>query len=311
MSLIFRSLLASKGDAFVIQWNERNVIIIDGGMPNTYGKIASAIEGKCLKAVFITHVDYDHIGGVIHLMKNRELEIQTVDFYMNHPALAKYYDGEDVAFHHGDSLVEILQERNKSFLSAYNQTKIDSIDGLEIKILSPTQKEFDELNINWNASRVLEDGELRYLQRQKNNGDIINRSSIALLLKYKSHQIMMLGDSHPDLIYTAIADLGHSELNPIEVDLFKVSHHGSKHNTELRLLKIVKCNKYYISSNGAGNYYHPDKELIQMIIDSCRFHKFEKVYIYTNYDLEDEIKCKFSTLPSEVEIIRKMDIEFI
>lgn len=311
MSLVFKSLLANKGDAFIIQWDESNVIIVDGGVPSVYGRISSAIKGKTLRAVFITHVDYDHIGGVIHLMKNEELDIKDVAFYMNHPELASYYDGEDVAFHHGDTLLEILRNRNKKFLPAFDEITITPLGELQIEVISPTVKEINELHKNWNASQVIEDGRLNYLQRQKNNGDIINRSSIAMLLKYRKYQILLLGDSHPDLIFNAISKMGYSESKPILIDLYKVSHHGSKHNTELRLLKIVRCNKFYISSNGAGNYYHPDKELIQMIIDSCHFHNFEKVFIYTNYDLKNEIKEKFDTLPKELEIIRKMDIEFI
>ncbi|MFT6910157.1 MAG: glyoxylase-like metal-dependent hydrolase (beta-lactamase superfamily II) [Oleiphilaceae bacterium] len=66
--MLFSSLKAKTGDAFVISWDD-NAILIDGGMPNTCGSILKKLVGKRLRAIFITHVDYDHIGGIIKLIR--------------------------------------------------------------------------------------------------------------------------------------------------------------------------------------------------------------------------------------------------
>jgi beta-lactamase superfamily II metal-dependent hydrolase len=310
--LTFHSIQANKGDSFVIQWGDKNALLIDGGTQNIYGKISSRIKNLNLRSVFITHVDQDHIGGIIHLIRKSSINISDTDFYMNHPLLCAHYNGEKVRYLDGDTLKKLLEDKGKKFLSSHTteNNKI-TICGLQINILSPTLELVSELNENWTASQVISDGKLTYLLKQKNNGDIINGSSIAQLLTYKDTKILLLADSHPEVIINSLRTLGFSKKNPLTVNLIKLAHHGSKHNTNQELLEIVKSQKYYISTNGAGNSYHPHKEILDLISNITEYHNFTMSELYLNYDIEHKIRKKHSNFPENLNLIHRQTLDFI
>jgi beta-lactamase superfamily II metal-dependent hydrolase len=287
----FTALKALRGDAFVITWKE-NTILVDGGMPNTYSQIKRAISGKNLKSVFVTHVDYDHLGGIIGLVSDEEAKFPSVSFYMNHPDLITSYEGSKVAFQHGETLRQILNKRGVDFKPASEGDRF-IIDELSIEVLSPNVDACTKLHDNWDASRVIEDGKMRYLERQRNNGDIINRSSLVLAIEYQNKKILMLGDTHAEVVEKIFIDHNKANRHFFKFDLVKLSHHGSKHNTSSNLLRLIDCHDYYISTNGAV-YGHPDSEVIKILSDraveiNCCFN------VYLNYDIEKDIrdKCDF------------------
>lgn len=287
----FTALKALRGDAFVINWKD-NVILIDGGMRNTYGQIKKAITGKNLRSVFVTHVDYDHLGGIIGLAFDEDTEILDVDFYMNHPDLITSYDGSKVAFKHGETLRQTLKKRGKECLPILDGDSL-VIDDLSIEVLSPNEYACTELHDNWDASRVIEDGQMRYLDRQKNNGDIINCSSLVLTVEYQNKKILFLGDTHAEVMEKVLSDKNKINKKLSKFDLVKLSHHGSKHNTTSNLLSLIDCHNYYISTNGAV-YDHPNSEVIKILSNrAVEMNCFYNVYL--NYDIERDIrdKCDF------------------
>ena len=66
----------------------------------------------------------------------------------------------------------------------------------------------------------------------------------------ENNKMVFLADSIPSHILDSLDSLGYNEDNPLEVGMLKVSHHGSKKNTSDELLKVIKTNRYIISSNG-------------------------------------------------------------
>jgi beta-lactamase superfamily II metal-dependent hydrolase len=305
----FHSLKAKKGDAFVIEWADRNAILIDGGTPNTYSEIVKVLKPLKLLAVFITHVDKDHIGGIIHLINKTNVDISNTQFYMNHPDLFNYYSGEKVRYEDGDSLKNILGVEGKLFKQINtSENATICVQGLDIKVLSPAVELVGKLNKNWTASSILKDGKLDYLQRQVNNGDIINKSSVAKLVSYGGIKILLLADSHPDIIVESLKDLGYSKNNPLNVDLIKLSHHGSRYSTSNALLEIAKTKNYYISTNGAGNSYHPHSEIIEMLKTATKNHNYEFAQIYLNYPIAEKIKLKMKSFPTNLKLVHKQTV---
>ena len=51
----------------------------------------------------------------------------------------------------------------------------------------------------------------------------------------------------------------------LDVDLFKISHHGSKGTTSKELIEKLNCKRYAITTNGS-NFDHPDHETIARIL---------------------------------------------
>ena len=302
----FISFRAYQGDSFVISDDETS-ILIDGGMPNTFGQIKNYVEEYPLDAVFITHVDYDHLGGVFNLVTDDDLELGECDFYMNHPEIPCEYQGEEVGFKHGDSLKTLLARRGKTFKSVTADQKI-AYGSIGILALSPDEATVSKLYKSWGDNVFFDNGTLKYKKKQTQSGDIINRSSLILLISCNDKRILMLGDSHADTAYLSLRKLGYTPENQLSLSLLKLSHHGSRHNTSLELLRLTNCLNYYISTNG-GRYDHPDVETIQMLED--RATELNTTFnIYLNYDIEVDIRYRCNFPITRLNFIEQCSIEY-
>jgi competence protein ComEC len=81
------------------------------------------------------------------------------------------------------------------------------------------------------------------------DGSAINNSSIALLVETPHYSLFAAGDIEPP-VQIQIAPLLRS------VDIYKVSHHGSKYQDET-LMKILKPQVAIISVGAGNSYGHP------------------------------------------------------
>jgi beta-lactamase superfamily II metal-dependent hydrolase len=61
---------------------------------------------------------------------------------------------------------------------------------------------------------------------------------------------------------TAVA--GHAGTPKVELDLFKLAHHGSAGNITRELLALVACDRFVVSTNG-DHFNHPDAEAIEVV----------------------------------------------
>lgn len=100
------------------------------------------------------------------------------------------------------------------------------------------------------------------------NGDSAepNGSSIAFLAEYEHHAALFTGDAHPAVLERSITRLLQERSQSVlPLDALKISHHGSKNNTSTRLLELLDCHRFLISTNGA-RHEHPDQEAIARIV---------------------------------------------
>ena len=181
--------------------------------------------------------------------------------------------------------------------------------GMTLTLLSPTWESLTALKAFW--ERELEDiepgdaeaaleifSERRQLQPDVLGGlldveDLIERpyksdtkepngSSIAFLAEHDGRSVLFTGDAHPPVLEQSIerllAERGQTTL---PLDAFKISHHGSKNNTSARLLKLVDCRRFLISTNGT-RHHHPDQEAIARIVYRNQENS-EPTELYFNY----------------------------
>jgi hypothetical protein len=103
-----------------------------------------------------------------------------------------------------------------------------------------------------------------------------------------------------------VVALPYSEQNKLELDYWKLSHHGSKYSTSPELLKMISCKRFVISANPSiGNNCHPNKETLTRII---QHYRNENITFYFNYKNEKLLSIfaidKFNNLvfPDEEKI---------
>ncbi len=125
-----------------------------------------------------------------------------------------------------------------------------------------------------------------------------NGSSIAFLAEYddvhdgdRTKRVLFAGDAFSPVLRRSLETLlmqrGGTQL---KLDAFKISHHGSKRNTSRKLLELVRCRHFLISTKGS-KHGHPDQECIARIIDTQ-----QQPEIHFNYFTARNEMWKSSTL---------------
>lgn len=303
-------LQAMSGDSILLSYfgNDCKIhnILIDGGMPNTFKKIQKIIDDNeivIIDYIFLTHIDRDHIGGILKLLDSSYAEkVKKVFFNSGH--MIKYSDSTFVSEDDGISLIEDI---NHSDTLKSNREEITietkyNLFGLEISFLSPTY----EALINFNQLVVLpkvkeealiSDSEeeprdniglyqlstLKFPEKKLKN-DFSNGVSLAMLVKYHGISILLLGDAKDSVLIPVIRN-HYSKENKLKVDYIKLSHHGSKFHTSNDFLALVECNNFIISANGTNK--HPNIETLARILCHEERDKNQKIYFYFNYEEED------------------------
>lgn len=334
--LKIHALPAKHGDCIWIEYGdniEQKNILIDGGTGEGESFIAlekriKAIKGeKIFELLVITHIDADHIGGVLRLLQDyKKLGITFKDIWFNgYSHLLDDFD-DLLGPVQGEMLSKLLVRGalpwNKSFNG--NAVAIDEAQELSpikigdfmLTLLSPTKSDLKRLIPKWELevkkAGLIPGFELRDLQiddfddwlgdtqidvellsksRFRSDSSVANKSSIAFLIEYNNKRCLFSGDAHVGTLNAAIKKLGYSSKNRLRLDLLKVSHHGSKSNINKTFLKRIDCKNFLFSTNG-DRFKHPDKEAIARIIANSK----RKPRLLFNYCTEYNEIWKKSTL---------------
>jgi beta-lactamase superfamily II metal-dependent hydrolase len=320
---------AGKGDCFLISWpqNAAHRLLIDFGIQGTYRFLAPRVKDFGVKdAVIVTHVDYDHIGGFFKWLSDQEQPFNSeVKVYMNTPNLILGPPESNlVGVEHGVDLEQMLYKLGVTVIPIFlekNSTPIEDIYGLQLQVISPNKEVLSQLIKEWTASKVYQQyllenkqndnkvntnvGDLRSIEDILTNpprphkwkDDLLNSSSISFIIHYKGNRLLFLGDANPSLVCIEFDRLGFNKNNRLPLDLIKISHHGSLHNTTQNMLERICCMQYLISTDSSGPYYHPSRETLILIATYGRPAPGHPIIIYSNYDLplekllnDDELK---------------------
>lgn len=324
MRTTIQFLHASHGDCIFLRHEQEGKIfnlLIDGGPAETFGDLYGYAKplralleeltekGECIDLLVITHVDDDHIGGVLAAMSLDEyLPSLVKEFWFNsYDLISSEYKKSKIAKNEvtgiagAESKTSISQgvtlEEKLSKLPWFNQVihnKISPIirSGLEFTILSPSPKTLQRLSQAWEREYPPSDKEtakkendhkfpfLNFLSgdRFKSDRSVPNGSSIAFILKVGDLNLLLLADSYASTVERKLENLGYSRSNRLKCSIVKISHHGSKGNTSQKLLSLISSGKYVISTDGSI-FGHPDKRTIARILNA-----HEDNHVYFNYE---------------------------
>lgn len=95
-----------------------------------------------------------------------------------------------------------------------------------------------------------------------------NASSIAFLAEFAGHRVLFGADAYSDVLESNIARLARERGEArLELDAFKLPHHGSAANLTASLLEQVHARRILVSTNGA-HFGHPDPEALARVVKS-------------------------------------------
>lgn len=313
----FKILEAFHGDCTLIKTYDKNyneiIILVDGGTASTFRySLRKELENiSKIDLLILTHIDSDHIGGLIHFFTSKLIEnIEIGEIWFNHPQILRINKGSKISVGQSESFLDLINRiKPNTTVSAISKSdkEIDK-NGIIFTILSPTIEilshfenvYLDELKKekgkqiqisskkNINNQSLISLSEIDDFSSKSINDDIYNSSSIAFILQTFDLKFLLLGDSRPEIVEQSLREIGITTENKLDVKYMKISHHGSKYNTTQSLLTLINCSEYIISTNGgASGHKLPNRETIARIVYNKSRNKDKKIYINFNYPIED------------------------
>lgn len=323
MSTRVHFLKANHGDSILISHasgDQTFNLLIDGG-PGKAFKHGPSLRHKgdlCLvlddikkknqniDLLILTHVDDDHIGGLIRgfeasgylsamVKKIWFNSSKIITDYFNHAQIEEndiflQTKSPDTSVQQGINLEHLLEEHGCKRAPIVIAGQVLEEGPFKFTILSPSEQKLKKLLTIWptqetdpETSEARTDyslGLAEILIEDTFTGDtsIANGSSIAFMLEVDGKRALFLGDAHDALIIESLKNLDYSESNQLEVDFVKISHHGSKFNTSEDFLRLIKTKKFIISTDGQKNGL-PNKKTIARLL---KIHSESKIYF--NYE---------------------------
>ena len=301
-------LPARYGDCIWLEYgttDKLHHVLIDGGTAGTKKDIKQMLAVLPADTVFdllvVTHIDRDHIEGILSILEEDELSITVNEIWFNGWKHLPEDGTETLGAEQGERLsAAILKHRipwNTGFDGAAivipdegSLPVISLPDGMKLTLLSPTVAGLKKLRAKWRdeiEEAGLEPGFGLVISETDNDDEIVslgpnipdieallmepfeednaaaNGSSIAVLSEYDGKKILLAGDAHPTTVLNA---LKRKFVNKVKLDLVKLSHHASKGNTSPDLLQFLDCSSYAISTNGSI-FHHPSQVTLARILD--------------------------------------------
>lgn len=355
MSICF-DFLPVQGEAILVTVTDDSfTMLIDGGSSHTFKnkffrrskhykkhKNTNPLVDVCV----VTHIDQDHIRGVIALLNDKNFLQNIKQIWFNEPESAVLFPVQNrkVSTEQGLKLKNCINN-NSIIKHVYNISTLDfnqkvfkellgSITNtITIDLLSPNKKGLDKLYKFWNneeykksllkqSSKVSSEiiskkmincqavmDDLNNKKRKDFDSSTPNESSIAFILNYKKLSFLFLADAHINVICESLTNMGYSEGNPLSVEFVKLSHHGSKRNININFFKLVRTKNYIICRNEKEKL--PDIETIYAIC-CARSNKNDLINIIINKEFNNAINSidKENLAKSNVTIIEQTHLKY-
>lgn len=346
MPINIRVLKAFHGDCIFITVESGTVterILIDGGPQATFGAppqgelrtLLSELErqGKHIDLVILTHVDDDHIGGLIKAFEVKDgltklarkvifnsgriiHEHFKVPVDPSKDITGNFTQSTNTSINQGNNLERLLKGLGIWHESVIKQGDKYSLQSCELLFLTPNENELKKLLGKWEKEQASpftsasntdwKKGYKELLETDtfKEDNSTPNGSSISFILKVSGNNFLFLGDAHPSSITQGLAMLGHDAESPIKAEMVKLSHHGSKANTSFELLSAIDCLRYVVSTD-ATRHGLPNKMTFARIhsknANAVVLFNYKSVIssIYTNEELSI-LKDHVMELPGEL-----------
>lgn len=241
-------------ESYVIYFNvgQGNMCLIHKGVSNvivdcgsTQDKKAAGILKTFLDAknitnidlILITHMHADHMNGVSDIALSG-INVDRVGFSIPCMYVAEY-----------EELKNALKRENVGIISLVQQDNI-CINDIHVQILSPPK----DCSIKDN--------------------DMLNANSTVFLIHFLKKRLLFMGDSTKNTEKYLLNKYGDYLKN---IDLYQVSHHGSKTSSLKEFVLSLDISNAIISSKEAV-YGHPDKEVLDLFnTNSIKVWQTEKL----------------------------------
>jgi hypothetical protein len=301
-------LAADYGDALLVSWGSRtrpHHLLVDGGTPGSADAVAARVRelAEPIDLLIVTHVDCDHIGGILPLLDEPELaaRIQAVWFNgFRQLELASDMEGVLDGERLSTRLTELAIPWNPGWAPAVSATEggpvvrrhgepppVVRLGGrARLTVLSPTPQTLTALLPEWRTAidkAGLVKGRSPRPDRPEEPHDMLggsledlaslphepdrsttNGSGIAVLFEYSRRRLVLGADAFPAVLAEGLRELAPAG-GPLTVDVCKLPHHGSAGNVSPDLVAALDCPVWLLSTSG-HRYHHPHPQSLARVI---------------------------------------------
>jgi competence protein ComEC len=204
-------------------------MLIDSGDRDQSDIILSLLEEfniEKIDSIVATHPHSDHIGGLLGVIQNIPID--------------KIYDsGQEHNTQTFENYLDLIDSKGIPFNLARENNEIDDLDPkVDIKILNPPEPLLS------------------------GTGNEINDNSIVLKLTYGNFSILFTGDIG-EIIEERLVAINNTNIK--DIDILKVTHHGSKYASTVEFLQIVNPQIAVILVGENNRYGHPHMETLERL----------------------------------------------
>lgn len=307
-------LPARRGDCLWLEYGDPRAphrVLIDGGLMATWREHlrprieALPVDQRRFDLLVITHIDLDHIAGILAMLRDPPEGLVFDDVWFN--GWPQIEDKGVLGPRQGEAVGYWLEERGWAWNTAFggDAVALDEDDepvsrtltgGMRLTLLSPTRGRLGKLRTVWKKKieeaglvpgeagaeiegvahpedagmdiGVLGDPDIAQLAATPFMADRShpNGSSIAFLAEYDGRSALFAGDAFAGDVRTSVRRLLRDRGGDrLELGALKLSHHGGRKSTSRELIESLACRQYLLSTDGSV-YQHPDNESVARVI---------------------------------------------
>lgn len=325
---------AMQGDCLLLHWGtaaQPRLALIDGGPATVYRdflrpRLAALIAARGaplkLDLVMLSHIDDDHINGLLDLCK--EIEDEDIEVEIGrlwHNSLEGLLDtslatggaaqvtasaAADMAGHQKDPwMAQVLASVPQGQQLFGYARKLPKGGGTKLADtmnspyqplvrrapgLAPETLKGLKLTVLSPTGDELEALRLKWKALRKESATAAysdpspyNLSSIVVLAEFDGKRMLLTGDARGDLVLKGLEDLGLLDAKGgIDLDLVKLPHHGSHNNVELDFFKRVRA-KTYVVSGDFVKFKNPGVDTMQWLAKARTGADYK---VFCTYELE-------------------------
>ena len=225
-----------QGDAILASLGSTQMLIDGGPNDRVLECLAKHMPfwDKTIELVVVTHPEADHLTGIVSVIERYNVrELVSNSLVTESGIFQKIRE-------------EVLQQK----IPVYSPKAGDriKIGELEIEILYPLEKQGDE--IVWQTS---ENPQVLGISVFTGN---LNETAIVGKIKFGEFDALLTGD---------IGIEQEKEIEPGEVEILKIAHHGSKYSSSQEFLEKISPDLAIISVGATNRYGHPTPEVLERL----------------------------------------------
>lgn len=252
---------AGKGDCIRLRFAETHNIFIDTGVTrfaSTFRHICNQItqSGETLDVLVLTHVDDDHIGGVLSCLRRSSYRCPFSEVWMNHSGNKSASGDRTLSVQQNDEVYARLRAQGIRVVATHTGNHRE-IAGATIEVFCPdatTNKSagyhrYKEVQLARHSDYHLCLSELADMPLPAHDTSQNNKQSIVFSFAFENHRLLFTGDAWAEDVAKATGTY----------DLVKLPHHGSARNVSEAYRSSIQSSDFLICTDGVN---HPDKQTI-------------------------------------------------